>query len=138
MNTTQQGVSLEISDESRQKWVDLLNMQMQMENIKEQNENADEMVEDVLKIMEIFHRIANGDIVPPKDEQKLLEYSSEMYHAAKSAAMLAENENPEEYESVDKYDEDNKDTKKTEDRSSDNVLPESIPKFEGNGKGICE
>lgn len=36
MNTAQQGVSLEISDESRQKWVDLLNMKMQMENIREQ------------------------------------------------------------------------------------------------------
>lgn len=138
MNTAQEGVSLEISDESKQKWMDLLNMQMQMENIRKQNENADEMVEDVLKIMEIFRRIANGDIVPPQDEQKLLEYSSEMYHAAKSAAMLAENEDPEEYESVDKYDEDDKEVKKSKDRSGENVLSESVPKYEGNGEGICE
>jgi len=42
------------------------------------------------KIMEVAHRIAKGAIVPASDEKKLLEYSFEMYQAAKSMGAMAQ------------------------------------------------
>lgn len=42
------------------------------------------------KIMEVAHRIAKGAIVPASDEKKLLDYSFEMYQAAKSMGALAQ------------------------------------------------
>ena len=42
------------------------------------------------KIMEVAHRIAKGAIVPATDEKKLLDYSFEMYQAAKSMGALAQ------------------------------------------------
>ena len=39
--------------------------------------------------MEIARRIAKGGHVPPKDEQTLLDYSSDLYQMAKQAGMLA-------------------------------------------------
>lgn len=42
------------------------------------------------KIMEVAHRIAKGAFVPASDEKKLLEYSFEMYQAAKSMGAIAQ------------------------------------------------
>lgn len=42
------------------------------------------------KIMEVAHRIAKGAIVPASDEKKLLDYSFEMYQAAKSMGTMAQ------------------------------------------------
>lgn len=42
------------------------------------------------KIMEVAHRIAKGAIVPASDEKKLLDYSFEMYQAAKSMGAMAQ------------------------------------------------
>lgn len=42
------------------------------------------------KIMEVAHRIAKGAIVPAADEKKLLDYSFEMYQAAKSMGAMAQ------------------------------------------------
>ena len=39
--------------------------------------------------MEIARRIAKGGRVPPKDEQTLLDFSSDLYQMAKQSAMLA-------------------------------------------------
>ena len=41
-------------------------------------------------MLEIYRRIASGGQVPPEDEQRLMEYSHELYMAAKTAAMLQE------------------------------------------------
>lgn len=40
------------------------------------------------KVMAVFRRIASGAKVPAKDEQKLMEYSMEMYKAAKNLATM--------------------------------------------------
>lgn len=40
------------------------------------------------KLMEIARRIAKGDIVPFSDEQKLMEFSNDLYQMAKQAALL--------------------------------------------------
>lgn len=42
------------------------------------------------KIMEVAHRIAKGAIVPASDEKKLLDYSFELYQAAKSMGAMAQ------------------------------------------------
>lgn len=52
------------------------------------------------KIMTVFRRIANGAIVPGKDEQKLMEYSMEMYMAAKNLASMKEAAKREKYDSL--------------------------------------
>ena len=67
---------------------------------RQQSEAMEEYAEDLAKIVEVARRIADGAIVPPKDEQKLMEYSMEMYMAAKNMAALNELKEKEEYESL--------------------------------------
>lgn len=55
---------------------------------KQQSEAAEDMSEDMAKALTTARRIANGDIVPAIDEQKLLEFNEELYQVAKAAAML--------------------------------------------------
>lgn len=114
------GVSLELSEEGYQKLEEqrkktqsdrysqaqLKMFQEQMERMKEDNEKAAEHADDTAKIMTIFRRIANGDIVPPKDENKLMEHSMEMYQAAKNLGSMKQNEERKKYKSVDEEDED--------------------------------
>ncbi len=57
---------------------------------KQQGDAMEERTEDLIKIMEVARRIGRGDRVPAYDEQKLMEYSMELYMAAKNMAMLSE------------------------------------------------
>ncbi len=101
-NQKESGDTVEISDEAKQKYAEYLSLQQSLDAMNQQDDAANEAADDIAKIMTIFRRIANGDHVPSCDEKKLLEYSSEMYQMAKNIAMIAENDDPEEYESVDK------------------------------------
>lgn len=92
--------------EQSQKLTDMKMFQEQMDKMREDNENAAEHADDTAKIMTIFRRIANGDIVPPKDENKLMEHSMEMYQAAKNLGSMKQNEDRKKYKSVDDEDED--------------------------------
>lgn len=128
------GVSLELSEEGYQKLADYQQTQMksnqedakktqsdkysqaqlkmfqeQMERMQEDNEKAAEHADDTSKIMTIFRRIANGDIVPPRDENKLMEHSMEMYQAAKNLGSMKQNEDRKKYKSVDEEDKDESD-----------------------------
>ncbi len=67
---------------------------------RQQSDAMEEYAADLAKIMEVARRIADGGIVPPKDEQKLMEYSMEMYMAAKNMALLNELKEKEEYRSL--------------------------------------
>jgi len=100
------GVILEISDEAKKKYAKQMHVLNRLKQMQEQNRKANEKREEegdeLAKIMTIFRRIANGDIVPASDEQKLMEYNKEMYMAAKNIASMKENDDPEEYDSVDK------------------------------------
>lgn len=100
------GVALELSDEGKQKAVEMQNMKRWGEQMKEEQENASEYADDTVKIMTIFRRIANGDIVPPKDENKLMEHSMEMYQAAKNLSSMKQNDERKKYKSVDDEEED--------------------------------
>lgn len=52
------------------------------------------------KIMEAARRIGKGAKVPASDEKKLMDYSMEMYLAAKNLAMLNEQKKREKYKSL--------------------------------------
>jgi len=71
-----------------------------MESSKQQGEAMAEYAEDLAKIMEVARRIANGDIVPPQDEQKLMEYDPELYMSAKNMALMNKMKKKEKYESL--------------------------------------
>ena len=66
---------------------------------KQQSEAMAEQAEEMLKIMEVFRRISSGAKVPQGDERKLMEYDHKLYMAAKTAAMVAQ-QNDKEFDSL--------------------------------------
>ncbi len=67
---------------------------------KQQKDAGEEIAEDMSKALLTARRISNGDIVPFIDEKKLMEYNSELYQMAKSAAMLHQMEEHRKYKSL--------------------------------------
>lgn len=100
---TVDGVTIELSKEARsaiQKAQDLRMKNCEMINeyntaidnanaAKQQGEVMEEIIDEQTKALEIARRIAGGGHVPLKDEQLLMDYSSELYQMAKQQAMLA-------------------------------------------------
>lgn len=80
------------------------NAKANMVSAEQQGDAMEEYVENIGKIMEVARRLMKGAVVPAKDEQKLMEYSMEMYQAAKNMGMLAKQKEKEEYDSL--WDED--------------------------------
>ena len=64
-----------VIDSIMEQWCNVSNM----ESSKQQGEAMKEYAEDMGKIMMVFRRLANGDIVPRTDEKKLMEYDDKMY-----------------------------------------------------------
>lgn len=71
-----------------------------MVSAKQQGEAMEEYVEDLGKIMEVARRLMKGDIVPASDEKKLMEFSMEMYQAAKNIGAMIKQKEREEHESL--------------------------------------
>ena len=71
-----------------------------MEAAKQQGEAMEEYAIDMGKIMEVARRLMKGGIVPPTDEKKLMEYSMELYQAAKNIGAMAKEKEKEEYDSL--------------------------------------
>lgn len=67
---------------------------------KQQGEAMEEYNQDLMKVMEVARRLMKGAIVPPQDEKKLMEYSMELYQAAKNIGALAKQKEKEEYDSL--------------------------------------
>ncbi len=67
---------------------------------KQQADAMQDMGIEMSKIMTVARRMSNGDEVPYSDEKKLLEFSSELYQAAKSAQMIHQMEEHEKYDSL--------------------------------------
>lgn len=67
---------------------------------RQQADVGSDMAAELAKIMTVAQRISHGDKVPYTDEKKLMEYSQELYQAAKSAQMLHELEEHKEYDSL--------------------------------------
>ncbi len=78
----------------QEKWAAVSNMVAS----DQQAEAMKEYVEDLGKIMEVARRLMKGGIVPPDDEKKLMEYSMELYQAAKNIGAMAKER--EEYDSL--------------------------------------
>lgn len=71
-----------------------------MVSSKQQGEAMSEYVEDIGKILEVARRIMKGGIVPATDEKKLMDYSMEMYQAAKNIGAMMRRKEREEYDSL--------------------------------------
>lgn len=67
---------------------------------EQQSEAMEEYVEDLGKIMEVARRLMKGGIVPATDEKKLMEYSMEMYQAAKNIGAMVRRQEREKYDSL--------------------------------------
>lgn len=89
-----EGVTVQISEQLKEMY------QKQMEAAKENAEAAGEGFDEMAKAMEIARRIAKGDRVPPFDEKKLMEFSSELYQMAKAAAAIHANEKHKNHKSL--------------------------------------
>ncbi|MCR5619348.1 MAG: hypothetical protein K6F65_04550 [Lachnospiraceae bacterium] len=63
---------------------------MNMEVSKQQGDAMKEEMENMGKIMTVFRRLCNGDIVPLSDEKKLAEYDEKMYSMAKNMQAMAQ------------------------------------------------
>lgn len=83
-------------DKLSQQWAATANMV----SAQQQGDAMEEYVEDLAKIMEVARRLMKGGIVPASDEQKLMEYSMEMYQAAKNIGAMVREKEREEYDSL--------------------------------------
>lgn len=86
----------EYMEKLTEQWTAVANM----ESAKQQGEAMEEYAIDMGKIMEVARRLMKGAIVPATDEKKLMEYSMELYQAAKNMGALARQKEKEEYESL--------------------------------------
>lgn len=77
----------------------------------ESSKKSSKHFQDLAKILEIARRIAHGDKVPATDEKKLMEFSSDLYQAAKSAAMLNADKKHKKYKSLFEEEEESKQDK---------------------------
>lgn len=98
-------LSINALDEKREEYQEYMNKlteqwaaKANMIVAEQQGEAAKEYVEDLAKIMEVARRLMKGGIVPASDERKLMEYSMELYQAAKNIGALAKER--EEYDSL--------------------------------------
>ncbi len=98
--TNKDGDTLEISDAASASSENTISDDI-LQDLINQADSARDSGDIYAKIIKIFQRIARGDHVPANDEFKLMEFSKELYQAAKEAAILAENKKPKDYKSVD-------------------------------------
>lgn len=71
-----------------------------MVSAKQQGEAMEEYAVDMGKIMEVARRLMRGAIVPGSDERKLMEYSMELYQAAKNMGAMVRQKKKEQYDSL--------------------------------------
>ena len=71
-----------------------------MRRIDEADDKDDTEAKKKLAAMKIAMRIANGDNVPIDDHRWLAEYDSALYKAALKASLVADNDDPKDYDSL--------------------------------------
>ena len=91
------------------------------ESSKRAGEAAAKQAENYSKCLEVARRIARGDKVPLKDEQKLLEFSSEMYQMAKNMAAIANNEKVKKHKTLWKDEDEDQQPEKSVEETVDNM-----------------
>lgn len=67
---------------------------------EQQGDALEEYAKDLGKMMEVARRIMKGAIVPASDEKKLMEFSTELYQAAKNIGAMVQNQKKEEYDTL--------------------------------------
>jgi len=102
------------------------NMVHDAEVARQQGDAMADAYKDMAKIMEVYRRIASGARVPAKDEQKLMEYSSELYMAAKNMALL-QKRNDKEYDSLWEDKEDSEEEMSPEEIAGDTEISVAAP-----------
>ena len=116
---------VESSREGVSKCMESLNAQksflMDAECAKRAGEAEAKRAEEYSKCLEVARRIARGDKVPQKDEQKLLEFSSEMYQMAKIMASAVQNEKAKKHKTLWKDEDENQQPEKSVDEVVDNM-----------------
>ena len=75
----------EYMDKLAEQWAATANMV----SAEQQGDAMAEYAEDMGKILEVARRIMQGGIVPLSDEKKLMEFSMELYQAAKNIGAMA-------------------------------------------------
>lgn len=115
---------VELSCESASKFMEGFNTNktflQNAESAKRAGEAEAKKAEEYSKCLEVARRISRGDKVPLKDEQKLMEFNSEMYQMAKIMASVAQNEKIKKHKSLWK-DEDEEQPEKSVDEVVDNM-----------------
>ena len=84
------------------------NAKVNMVSSEQQDEAMKKYTEDLGKIMEVARRLMKGAVVPGTDEKKLMEYSMELYQAAKNIGAMANQREKDKYDSL--WDEDEEET----------------------------
>lgn len=116
---------VESSCDSASKMLEGINAQktflQNAESTKRQSEAAAKQADEYSKCLEIARRLARGDKVPPKDEQKLMEFSSDMYQMAKSMSAMAHNEKVKKHKSLWKDEDEEQQPEKSVDEVVDNM-----------------
>ena len=84
------------------------NAKANMVSSEQQSEAMKKYTEDLGKIMEVARRLMKGAVVPETDEKKLMEYSMELYQAAKNIGAMANQREKDKYDSL--WDEDEEET----------------------------
>jgi len=84
----------EYMDKLAEQWAATANMV----SAEQQGDAMAEYAEDMGKILEVARRLMQGGIVPASDEKKLMEFSMELYQAAKNIGAMAKEK--EEYDTL--------------------------------------
>lgn len=110
------------------------------EATKQQSDAMEERTEDIIKIMEVARRIGRGDRVPAYDEKKLMEYSMELYMAAKNMAMLSElqDKEKEKHKSLWKDEEEKPNEPSPEEIANDGTVQGTAPEIVSADEVIAE
>lgn len=110
-NGESSGVILEISEDGKAKqsnrqklqddaqWIQRWAQEMYKQRAEAADKNS-KAFDDIAKAMEIARRIARGDIVPLKDEKKLIEFSADLYQVAKASAAINADKKHKKYDSL--------------------------------------
>lgn len=100
-------LTIKAVDEKKTEYQDYMSKLMEqwsatanMVSAQQQGEAMEEYAADMGKVMEVARRLMQGAIVPPSDERKLMEYSMELYQAAKSIGAMTKLEEREKYDSL--------------------------------------
>lgn len=93
---TEEGSELILTEASRkqllkdrEKYNAMLVAEANMAAEKTQMEAREKQAIDEAKIMAVVRAMSKGDLVPPSDEQKVMEYDGDLYQAAKMAQTIA-------------------------------------------------